>query len=1359
MVTSYVLSNEKYYQGGAMEVKLPPIKMSSKMQGSLAQGAEPVRSRLMQKEQSFWTLKGYQSCSDSVSEHSLSKAPLGLTLEDLEKPSYCQPRATVSRQKNSMVLNERDSLRSAHETAASLSSSGQENRKLREKINSLQEKNDSLSSQNHSLVNKIKSMRIEITKSKSKVCHYESAVGNHSSRIPELEEHIISLEAEVDAREKALTIVEDKLEESHHIIIEKEELLLKFQEELKNVKMELYECSKQFKRTEKQRNEALCNAEELTRAFQHFKKSMVEKMEKAQKEEAKRSKILQDCEKEKEALQERCQKLESELENVLAQLRNIMSEKKNEEEKQRSTVVNNTELISLLAQSNQRILRLESDLANKEKVFIENTSLLQEIKELKSRVAKFEEHKTIRTSSCEPGSTRPLSPAENYDTRMKEDASKPNATESSLLIMELRAQLSLKEAENRELHTRLLNINSSHSLDVEPEKLTIQQTEAEKYLQLETTNEHLMMAKEKLTDVIKELQRKLSRAQSEIANTKLSMVQRTSQFQHIQEELLEKASKTTKLELEVKKKSSKIASLQKQVEEKTQACSLAIARNTELEVKLEEFKAQILHLEENFSKEHREVFLAFEKSKTIHQDQRDELMKQIEHLQCQLEMKNLQTGEQEFTIKSLQEEIVLKQQQLTSLDSMLTETRKELDHQTRNTTDAIKVLENQVGEETVKVRQLESALAICKEELGLYLQQLEDNRKEFERQSNKKSEEVLCLRKEIKLKTQSLRETSDENVRLQQTLLQQQQMLQQETTRIGELEDNQTQLEKQISKLEYELEKQRSTFQGEFTTKEEKLEAANKELALKTQQVHQLNSSVKKLKCELDKCNENLMHTEGQILAITADGELKNNKLGQMDLILQKTQTELDDKTQLVTLLQESMNRASKDVKRKEELELEIQHLHKEAQDNLKHMEELQETLTKTHLLVEEKEIIIQALTEELRTCKNEVDERDHELLDMDQALKDRNWELQQRAAQLTQLDMSIRQHKEQLEQKIIHLESALKESELEAKGRITQISSLDEKLQEMREKLRQKDFDLLQKDQLVHQLEQEIEKKQQAVAEVEQRLKIQQNCLAEQQQEGKELTQQVRLARERMQLAHRKLMETQQQMDEAKKETDRLTRKLEGVDQLSKEELQQMKEELADAQDTISNLKTELEARNEVIKATNEVLVLKESELTRLKARISGCERKLASSVSPNMLGEFDSLRSVKFPDTWRMQRSLSDMSLSDISSLDLPKNLLDDMKGSTRQDSPGTRRTIGRASPIQPDGLNDSSFNPLEYVIDDQTNGDLECPDLGTLSGMLKYIKQMKLSEALKAPSPERNLWTQEPCQEQITQIPPTC
>lgn len=58
------------------------------------------------------------------------------------------------------------------------------------------------------------------------------------------------------------------------------------------------------------------------------------------------------------------------------------------------------------------------------------------------------------------------------------------------------------------------------------------------------------------------------------------------------------------------------------------------------------------------------------------------------------------------------------------------------------------------------------------------------------------------LRKEIKIKGQNIQDMSEQNILLQQTLHHQQQMLQQETIRNGELEDNQIKLEKQVQYVE-----------------------------------------------------------------------------------------------------------------------------------------------------------------------------------------------------------------------------------------------------------------------------------------------------------------------------------------------------------------------------------------------------------------------------------------------------------------------------------------------------------------------------------------------------------------------------
>uniref|UniRef100_A0A8C5WGN3 Coiled-coil domain containing 18 n=1 Tax=Leptobrachium leishanense TaxID=445787 RepID=A0A8C5WGN3_9ANUR len=1176
----------------------------------------------------------------SMCEHSLNRVPLGLTLEDLEQPSLCEQQGNMVNTRNKVsaprTLGTFFPSRSSP-GAVSLRNAEDENKHLRSKVNSLQEQNASLASKNQSLADKL-----EVAQSKQ--------VNTFLKTI-----------------ETIWQKAEDGLQQSQDILAEKESILRKFREELKNVKVQLYDSSKQCKRAEKQRNAALLNAEELTRAFQQYKVNIAEKLEKVKSEEETLNKNFSNCEKQRTNLQERCMTLEQELESTKAHLRILQSEKSSGKESQACALTNNAELIALLTQSNQRVLRLEAELENKARVLNENIGLLQENKALKEHLAQ---------------QSRPL---EVTQSQLRDS----NAVQTMILAASLsfnnfflRAQIFIKEAENKELQFRLLGDEGNagfQALDAEPVKLISRHTD-ERDLQLETLCKQLQTKNERLTVQLKDIQDKLGKVQTEATSAKRSMAQRTSQFQVIQQELMEKASKTTSLQQELTKKSLKIATLQKLLEEKSMTCSTAAAKNAELEEELMSYKEQIFRLEENVRKEHEEVLSSFERSKQIYAEQQKELQNKIENLQCQLNMKSLHVTEQDHTLQVLQHDTESKQQQIESLDHILTETRRELDLHTKNASDTMRMLENQVEDETDKVRHLESALTLCKEELVLYLQQLEENRHSFSNQIKKKSEELQCLREEIKHRTQSLQETNEENVRLQQTLQQQQQMLQQGTTRIGELEDTQAESQQQVCQLELQIEKQRFTLEEQLRKSEEKLLAASQELELKREQVLELNDTI--------------MY----------------------------------------------FNTAEKHVKKNDELELELLNVKKQLQKHVKHIQELEETLTKIHLSLEEKESIVQRLAEELRTCKQELEDRDHEILDMNEALKDRNWELKQRAAQLNKLDMSIREHKEETEQKITRLESDLEKARFEKENLLKQISCLDEKNQEMRNALCEKDFELLDKEQSINPLKMEIEKNRLTIQNMEKMVKTQELCISEQQQDSLDLSQEVRLARERMQVTHLELVETRQKLAEAHKESERLNQKLEAMDQLSREKVQHRQQDLEEAQDTICNLKTELDARNEVIKATNDVLILKESEITRLKARISGYNRIFSvksqntSILHSGSLNEFNSLESHKYDEAsehkpHKLCRSLSasDSSLVDLSSLDLPKSILEDLKNIATSDVTNTHGDIHHMSSNPTTA--DSSFNPLEYTVDMCETTSSDCTELGTLSGMLKYIqKEMK-------------------------------
>nr|XP_020138714.1 coiled-coil domain-containing protein 18 isoform X4 [Microcebus murinus] len=1342
--------------------------------------------------------------SDYVSNPSKSEGPI---LEDLIQPSHpgllnYSPYKKVCKMSGSSTDFQK---KPRDKVSFSFTSVEQEIKSLREKLNKLRQQNACLVTQNHSLMTKIESIHFELTQSKAKVSILESAQQQAAS-IPILEEQIISLEAEVAAQDKVLREAEEKLEQSQKMVIEKEQSLQVCREECIKLKVDLLEQTKQGKRAERQRNEALYNAEEISKAFQQYKEKVAEKLEKVQAEEEILEKNLVNCEKENKRLQEKCGLYKSEVEILKEKLRQLKEENNNGKEKLRIMAVKNSEVMAQLTESRQSILTLQTELEDKDEILREKFSLMNENRELKVRVTTQNERldlcqQEIESSRAELrsleklisqlplkreifGFKSSLSKYQMSSLSKKEDNCIGCCEANKLVISELRIKLAIKEAEVQKLHANLTasqlsqsfitfndNQESSklNSLEAEPVKLGGNQVaESIKDQNQPTVNKQYERERQRLAIGIEELRTKLIQIEAENSDLKINMAHRTSQFQLIQEELLEKASNSSKLESEMTKKCSQLLTLEKQLEEKIVAYSSIAAKNAELEQELMEKNEKIRSLETNINTEHEKICLAFEKAKKIHLEQHKEMEKQIERLEAQLEKKDQQFKEQEKTMSMLQQDIMCKQHHLESLDRLLTESKGEMEKENMKKDEALKALQNQVSEETIKVRQLDSALDICKEELALHLSQLEGNKEKFEKQLKKKSEEVYCLQKELKIKNHSLQETSEQNVILQHTLQQQQQMLQQETIRNGELEDIQTKLEKQVSKLEQELQKQRESSAEKLRKMEEKCESAAHEADLKRQKVIELTSSARQVKLEMDQYKEELSKMEKEIMHLKRDGENKALHLSQLDMILDQTKTELEKKTNGVKELEKLQHHTETELtealQKREALETELQNAHGELKSTLRQLQELRDVLQKAQLSLEEKYSTIKDLTAELRECKMEIEDKKQELLEMDQALKERNWELKQRAAQVTHLDMTIREHRGEMEQKIIKLEGTLEKSELELKECNKQIENLNEKLQNAKEQIREKEFIILQNEQEISQLKKETERTQQKMKEMESVVKEQEQYIATQYKEAIDLEQELRLTREQMQNSHTELLEAHRQQVQAQREIERLSSELEDIKQLSKEkmishqenhakwkisadsqktsvqqlneQLEKAKLELEEAQDTVSSLHQQVQDRNEVIEAANEALLIKESELTRLQAKISGHERAEdikclpASFTPPTEImpdiqdPKFAQHSYTSFFKCRKLRRSISasDLSFKTRYDEDLSEELLQDLKKMQLEQPSALEESNKDLTYMQSD-----SFKPLKYNLEDDSS---ENNDFSTLSGMLRYInKEVKL------------------------------
>ncbi|XP_069049992.1 coiled-coil domain-containing protein 18 isoform X2 [Lepisosteus oculatus] len=1346
-----------------------------------------LRKQLRRTESSLQSLGEQLSDDSGGCSGSRGAAPGGLTLEDLQRPDDIPP--LPGDQQHPAARGGTAERRGSRASSTDGQLVEMENAQLRSKLSTIREENSSLLIENRQLASKVEGLQCELTNSRTKIRLLESTVGSRASVIPVLKEQIHGLDAEVKAQENALRDAQLRLEQSQQSKLFSERAAETLKEELRKVKTELAERTRQWKRTEQQRNEALLNAEKLTVAFQEYKVNVSVKLKKAAEAEQRLKAGLEQREAGQEALRSRCAELEREGSEMSRQIRQLSEEHGKSQVMQSLLAAEKTDLQSLLEESRQQILKLEGELAGREPALRERESLRRENGDLRA----LSDCQSQRLAQCQrelEESQAELTSLESIlaQLQFKEDedgvlraelgggAPKDCGGGRKAVSQDLRLQLSRKDPGPPD---------SQGPCSAVPSELARATQGDRKYQQLLPMLQALEQDRSRQAALASRLRERLAQAQDETSSLRSSMDQRAVHFQQIQDELLGKAAEATRLEKELKRKSSRLAALQRQIEEKTSAYSTAAVRNTELEQDLLEKNSSLQRLQNTLNRKQKDFQVTLERTKSLHVEQCKELESQIELSRCHLEQQQGQMKELERRVSSAQQDRRSAQQRADSLQTALAQLQQEMEvNETRNK-ETLRTLSEQAAGSSTQVKLLESALSTCKEELAFCLRKVEESKELYEKQLEMKSKEVEALQAEARRSTLTVQEAAQGNLQLQHSLHQQQDMLQQSTARIAELEDSQAQLQRQVSVLEQELERQKAGAARELKEREEKLQEACEEGGDRARQAAELSSTVRRLTMELAGCRAELTETEKELLRLRRDSSSKASQLSQLELTLQETQGQLEKKSDLVMDLEEKLHRSEADrrnsLQRTQLLESQLQSVRGELTDTLGHLQELRDVLQKTQLSAEEKEAFIDKLAGELRECKKELDDRNNELLDMDTALKDRQWELQQRASQLSQLEVTVREHKSEMEQKISRLEGALEKSQQEVKEREKQVHFLSERLELAKTQLQEKEDSekeaLAQGQQVrlcrerLQRAVQDLQESQEQTDRLARELALSAQLAHEKEARANRLAEELGAAQARAAQAEERLqarVKAQQEEMEDIKQAHRaeLSALRESREQLLQTtgsvsstlkssqdrlggRLQQMGAELAEAQGNIAGLQAELAARDQEAQAEREALLIKDAEIARLQARISSQERamelqntSLCSALPPggSASWERDSVfhflhtlpayrdlhRSVSVPDSPRWP---------DADSLGFRGDGLESAQLAGALAGPHDQAWQG---PGETSASSESSFNPLTYAVNDDSALSSSCaepekPDLGTLCGMLQLVnQQIALSEA---------------------------
>ncbi|XP_028974833.2 coiled-coil domain-containing protein 18 isoform X1 [Esox lucius] len=1173
----------------------------------LVEDVASIRSQLRLTEITLQSLGEQLSHSehDSPSERTDTSPGHGLpgrlTLGDLQQPDVTQPSPGNRSPERAISLAGTESRHSSSRSRGV----EMEAVPLRKKLGGLRQENASLSMENRQLISDLEAAHVELASSKSKVRLLGNTFGTKASSVNVLREQILGLEAEVEAQAKDLRAAELKVELSQQAAAQSERQVSVLREELSMLRTQLTDTTRQGKRAEQQRNQALHNAEKLTDAFKDYKAKISIKLKKVMESESNLKESLIVCDREREELESRCCNLERERAEQGQNISKLMEELT----QARTCNTKNVQLQARLEEAAQRASRLEMELGGRASASRDLASLRRETEDLRALVQCQEQ----RLAQCH------------------REAQQSQAEMASLEgILGL---LHLREGTEGSLCVRPCMLPTvDYTADLRPKP-------GERYQQLLPVLQAMEAERARQSSLATRLQDRLLKAQDEVSSLHSSMAQRASHYQQVHSELLEKASQANDAQKELKKKSARVSALEKQLQEKSSAYSQAALKNGQLEQDLLEKASSIQHYQSVMTKKQRDFQQALDKCRKDRSDQCRELQDRVEVLQLSLDQTQARVSELELERHEAQNTAVLLQ---ASLDK-LTQERENI---VRHSEEALRDVKERAAESATKVRQLETALASCREELSSSLQQMEEAKERYQRQLDLKSQELSSLREELRSSSEMCRLSGQQCAQLQTSLQQLQSMLLESTTRVAELEDSQSQLQGQVSALEQDLERARSSLEEELSRREKELQDADMEVQEKRRQTAHLSGSVAQLSSEMSKCRGELLAMEQELQRLRREASIKSSQISQMEETLQKTQGLLEKKNNAVVDLEEKLHLCEQDrrnsVQRAAALEGQLQGVRGEMHDTLENLQELKDLLQRTQVTADERQVSLERLSAELRESQRELEERNHEVLDMDTALKERQGELQLRAQLLGQLDVAIRDHKLEMDKKVLSLQEALDRREREVRGRDEQVASLSERLDLLKAQLQMKEDlekDALEQSQSLRacreQLQRTTEELQKlrghcdnlsqeldSVTQHADQKEVQVRSLEEElSARGKHWVQgearlQATISSLQQELEHEKEQHNkevsclQQTRGQLLKVSEQMSCSLRSSQEHLASRLQESQLQLEQARAQCARLQVQLHATQTSLQSTREALLIKESEVTRLQARISSLER-----------------------------------------------------------------------------------------------------------------------------------------------------
>ncbi|GLD51194.1 coiled-coil domain-containing protein 18 isoform X1, partial [Lates japonicus] len=738
---------------------------------SLTQDVVSLRNLLRLTEHSLQsvgqTLSPLYNQPEGHDDEYVHQSPDYLILRDLQTPdvplfqssSVCQERPFSGTAERRAVAGSPSS--KSRSSSVKTKSEDMEAVSLRKKVGCVRQENACLTMQDEQLISDHDALQYELANSKSQL-HLRGPRVGLKNNVAVMSEQILHLEAELEAQAKELKEAELRAECNQEAAAHNDIVVVTLTEELSALREELDNKTALGKRAEQQRNQALENAEKLKEAFKDYKATISIKLKRVMESESKLKESLIECDREKEELELRCSVLQREK----TEHSQTISQLKEEVRQAKCSAAECSDLQAQLEEARRRASLLEGQLV--------------ECRELASLRRELEDLRTLTQSQ---------------EQRVAQSHREAQQSQTELSSLEaILALLHLREGAVGQLCARPCMLppvdysGTAHLLRLKP---------GEGYQQLLRVLQSAEAERTKQSSLVERLQERLNRAQEEISSLQSSMAQRASHYQSLHTELLDKVSQATDTEKELKRKSARVAALEKQLQEKTSAYSQAALKNTELENQLQEKTSSLQHYQTLMTKKQREYQQSLDKCKKSQSQQCVEQQHRIEMLQLSVEEFQSRVLEIGQELCLLQRERDEAQKAALMLQTTVEQLTQEKQTEARHSEELLQSFKEQAVQSATKVCELQSSLLACREELDSYLKQMEEVKSNYESELQKNDDKVSSLQEKLHSTSLVCQSSSEQNLQLQLSLQQQQTMLTESTAHISELEENQSQLQRQ----------------------------------------------------------------------------------------------------------------------------------------------------------------------------------------------------------------------------------------------------------------------------------------------------------------------------------------------------------------------------------------------------------------------------------------------------------------------------------------------------------------------------------------------------------------------------------